>query len=546
MRASDVFVKALEAEGVKYVFGVPGEETLDLLDSLRNSSITFIPTRHEQAAGFMAATVGRLTGKAGVCLSTLGPGATNFLTSTAYAQLGAMPAIFITGQKPITKSKQGAFQVIHATRMFNPVTKLTKRVLSPDSVPVIVREAFRISEEERPGAVHIELAEDIAALETDAELLPISEVRRPVAERRAIEKAILMIQEAKRPLILVGAGANRKRTARTLTAFIEKTGIPFFNTQMGKGVVDEHHSQYIGTAALSANDYLHCAVDKADLIINVGHDVVEKPPFLKRKGGAKVIHINFFGAQVDAIYSPELEVVGDIANALWQLKEAIVPQPHWNFDEFFTVRDFIRARFEMDEGVTSMPMTPQRIVKEVGEAMSEKGIIALDNGMYKIWFARHHRASRPNELLLDNALATMGAGIPSALAAKLIEPESDVVAVVGDGGLLMSVAELETAKRMGVSLPIVVLNDNAYGMIRWKQEASGMTDFGLSFSNPNFKTLAEAFGAKGRRVERAGELTMHIKEAVKEGGLHLIEVPIDYSPNLKVLTEELKNKTCPI
>lgn len=545
MKASDLFVVALEEEGVKYIFGVPGEENLDLLESLRTSSIKFITTRHEQAAGFMAATVGRLTGKAGVALSTLGPGATNFVTSVAYAQLGAMPAVFITGQKPITKSRQGAFQIINTNDLFLPITKLTKQVKHPNAVPAIVRESFRRSEEERPGAVHIELPEDIAGEKAVGKVFPVTEVRRPLAEQKAVNRAIEMIHAAKRPLILIGAGANRKRTARTLTKFIEKTGIPFFNTQMGKGVVDEHHQQYLGTAALSSGDYLHCAVEKADLIINFGHDIIEKPPYVPDNGKTKVIHVNFEPAQIDDIYAPDLEVIGDIANAAWQLSEVVEPQAKWDFAPFYTVKKALEAEIAKDASVARVPLTPQRVVFETGEGVQKDGIIALDNGMYKIWFARNHKVSFPNTLLLDNALATMGAGLPSAIAAKLLHPEKQVVAVVGDGGLLMDLGELETAKRLNLNLTVVVLNDNGFGMIKWKQEAEGFKDFGLSFGNPDFMRLAESFGGVGHRVTRAGELTELLKKSHEAGGLHVIEVPMDYSENDRVLTKGLAAKVCP-
>lgn len=535
---------ALEEEGVKYIFGVPGEENLDLLESLRTSSIKFITTRHEQAAGFMAATVGRLTGKAGVALSTLGPGATNFVTAIAYAQLGAMPAMFITGQKPITKSRQGAFQIINTNDLFLPITKYTKQVKHANAVPSIIRDAFKRAEEERPGAVHIELPEDIAAESANAKVFPVTEVRRPLAERKAIASAVSMIHAAKRPLILVGAGANRKRTARTLTKLIEKTGIPFFTTQMGKGVVDEHHPQYLGCAALSSNDFLHCAVEKADLIINFGHDIVEKPPFFP-SDTADVIHVNFGSAQIDDIYAPELEVIGDIANAAWQLYEQVEPQPHWDFAPFFKVKDVLEKEIAKDSMRSDFPLIPQRIVAEVAEGTEKDAILALDNGMYKIWFARNHKVSFPNTLLLDNALASMGAGLPSGIAAKILNPETQVVVITGDGGLMMCAQELETAKRLNLSLTVVVLNDNGFGMIKWKQEAEGHGDFGLSFANPDFLTFAESFGAKGHRVTRVGQLTELLRHTHAEGGLHLIEVPIDYSENDRVLTRGLASKICP-
>ncbi len=545
MKASDLFVKALEAHDVKYVFGIPGEENLDFLESIRESDIELVVTRHEQAAGFIAATYGRLTGKAGVCISTLGPGATNFVTAAAYAQLGAMPMMMITGQKPIKKSKQGSFQIVDIVEMMRPLTKFTKQVVNGNNIPSLVAKSFKLSEEERPGAVHLELPEDIAEEDVDAPLIEPCPIRRPVAETKAIKKAVEMIEKAKSPLILIGAGANRKLTSKMLKELIDKTGIPFFDTQMGKGVVDERHDLYLGTAALSSGDYVHCAVDKADLIINVGHDVIEKPPFFMEKGdGRDVIHINFFSAEVDQIYFPQLEVVGDIANAIWQIKEDISKQDHWNFDYFMRVREEVQTQIKENTDNDSFPMYPQRIVADVRKVMPEDGIVCLDNGMYKLWFARHYIAYQQNTILLDNALATMGAGLPSGIGAKLVHPDRKVLAVAGDGGFMMNSQELETAVRMNLDLVVLILNDSAYGMIKWKQAGMGFTDFGLDYHNPSFVKYAESYGAKGHLVEKPEDLTEMIEAAFKEGGVHLIEVPIDYSENHRVLTEGLKNKKC--
>ena len=331
MKASDLFIKALENEGVEYIFGIPGEENLDLLNSLKNSKIKLVLTRHEQGAGFMAATYGRLTGKPGVCLATLGPGATNFTTPAAYAQLGGMPMLMITGQKPIKKSKQGRFQIVDIVDLFHPITKYTHQIVNGNNIPAMVREAFRLAIQERPGAVHLELPEDIAAEDCEDRIFDVVGFRRPDSDEQALKTATKMIEEAKMPLLLIGAGANRKRTSKALTHFVEATGIPFFNTQMGKGVLDERHPQFLGTAALSKNDFLHCAINRADLIINVGHDVIEKPPFFMEKNRTKVIHVNFFPAQVDEVYFPQLNVIGDIASSVNALSNQIKDKSNWDF-----------------------------------------------------------------------------------------------------------------------------------------------------------------------------------------------------------------------
>jgi acetolactate synthase-1/2/3 large subunit len=544
MNASESFVRCLEAEGVNYIFGVPGEENLHFLEALRTSSITLITTRHEQSAAFMAATFGRLTGKTGVALSTLGPGATNFVTAAAYAQLGGMPMLMITGQKPIWKSKQGAFQIVDTVDLMKPVTKFTKQIISGDGVAAAVREAFRQAEEERPGAVHLELPEDVAVDETENEPFEVKRVRRPIAESKAISEAVRMIEVAKRPLLLIGAGANRKLSAKMLREFVDATGIPFFNTQMGKGVIDERHPLFIGTAALSAGDYVHCAVEAADLIINIGHDVIEKPPFIMKRGGQQVIHLNFCSAKVDQIYFSQLEVIGDIANAVWQIKEKLTKQGHWDFAPFLRQREQLLTHIAETDQDSSFPIKPQRVVRMIRDAMPSDGIVCLDNGMYKLWFARHYQAHAPNTLLLDNALATMGAGLPSAMAAAMLYPERKVLAICGDGGFMMNSQELETAVRLGLHIVIVILNDNGYGMIQWKQSGMNLPDFGLKFHNPDFVKYAEAYGAHGLRAEETEDVPAILEHALATPGVHLIELPVDYRENDRVLNKQLKQITC--
>ena len=543
MKASDLFIKALEAEEVEYIFGIPGEENLDLLNSLRDSNIKLILTRHEQAAGFMAATYGRLTGKAGVCLSTLGPGATNLVTAAAYAQLGAMPMLMITGQKPIKTSKQGQFQIIDIVDMMKPLTKYTKQIVSSDNIPSRIREGFRMAEEERPGAVHLELPEDIAREGTDEAILPKSRVRRPAADEKCIEQAVKMIEEAKRPLLLIGAGANRKLTSKMLRRFIDKLGFPFITTQMGKGVVDENDPLFLGNAALSDNDFLHRAVTKADLIINIGHDVVEKPPFFMKQRGFKVIHINFSSAVVDPVYFPQVEVVGDIANSVWQLHDKLEKQQTWDFTYFMKVKEHVENHLLEGADDSRFPVYPQRLVADVRKVMPSDGIIALDNGVYKIWFARNYKAHQSNTVLLDNALATMGAGLPSAMAARLVYPERRVMAICGDGGFMMNSQELETAVRLQMNLVVLILRDDAYGMIKWKQAAMKFPEFGLDYNNPDFVKYAESYGAQGHQVKSTGDLLSLMVECHSNGGVHVIDIPVDYSENDRILNREIKEKS---
>ena len=543
MKASDLFIKALENEGVEYIFGIPGEENLDMLDSLSRSSIKLILTRHEQAAGFMAATLGRLTGKVGVCLSTLGPGATNLVTAAAYAQLGGMPMLMITGQKPIKSSKQGQFQIIDVVDMMGPITKYTTQIASGDNIPSRVREAFRLAAEEKPGATHLELPEDIAAEETERKPIKASLTRRPIAEIKAVARALELLAAAKHPLLVIAAGANRKLTATQLRAFVDTQGIPFITTQMGKGVVDERHPLFLGNATLSANDFLHRAIERADLILNIGHDVVEKPPFFMDKGERQVIHINFNSAAVDPVYFPQVELIGDIANSIWQLNEGLKPQPQWDFDWFMKCRAATEEHVSEGIDAPEFPVRPQRIVADVRKVMPDNGIIALDNGVYKIWFARNYKAHCPNTVLLDNALASMGAGLPSAMAAKIVHQDRPVIAICGDGGFMMNSQELETAVRLKLDLIVLILNDSAYGMIKWKQAHMHFKDFGLDFKNPCFVKYADGYGATGHRLDATDDLVPLIEKCQEQGGVHLIDIPIDYSQNDHILNVDLPKRS---
>jgi len=541
IKASELFIQCLEAEGVEYIFGVPGEENLDFLDSLsRSETIKLILTRHEQGAGFMAATYGRHTGRTGVCLATLGPGATNFVTAAAYAQLGGMPMMMITGQKPIKKSKQGRFQILDVVAMMGPITKYAHQLAAGDNIPSRVREAFRLAEEEKPGAVHLELPEDIAEEKTDSRPIPKSIARRPSAEVKAVRQAVKAIEAAKAPVLVIGAGANRKMTGRMLNQFIAKTGIPFVTTQMGKGVIDERHPLFLGCAALSSGDFCHRAIEDADCIVNFGHDVIEKPPFFMKHDGVTVIHLSTRTAEVDPVYFPQIEVIGDIANAIWQIKEDIVPSGRWKFDHMLEYRKAEVAHTSGLAGDTRFPIFPPHLVAATREAMPEDAIICLDNGVYKIWYARGYTAYLPNTVLLDNALATMGAGLPSAMMSAMIYPNRKVMAICGDGGFMMNSQEMETAVRLGLNMTVLILRDDSYGMIRWKQANMGFADFGLTYGNPDFVKYAESYGANGHRVESAAHLKEVLAHCRDTPGVHLIDCPVDYTENDQILNHDIK------
>jgi acetolactate synthase-1/2/3 large subunit len=540
MKGSDLLVKALENEGVERIFGVPGEENLDVVESLRGSKIDLVVTRHEQAAAFMAATYGRLTGHPGVCISTLGPGALNFSTGAAYALLGAMPMILITGQKGILTSKQARFQIVDVVSSMTPLTKMARQIVSTATIPTIVREAFRVALQERPGPVHLELPEDIAGEETGQIPTVVPHpIDLPIAHPAALDRSATMILGSERPLIMVGAAASRPRLADALSDFVRRVRIPFFNTQMGKGAVSGGSNLYMGTAALSERDYVHEAIDRADLIVSIGHDTVEKPPFLMGPGGPQVIHVGYVPATVEAVFFPHAEVVGDVGPSLALLADRLEGRLK-NASALLPLREQILARLADRATESRFPLTPQRIVHDVRQVMPEDGIVCLDNGMYKIWFARNYRTRLANTLLLDNALATMGAGLPSAMMASMLHPARRVLAVCGDGGFMMNSQEMETAVRLRLNLVVLILQDNAYGMIRWKQAVDSFADWGLTFGNPDFVKYAESYGAKGCQVDSADGLAPALETAFEGGGVHLVAVPVDYSENIRVLVEELR------
>ena len=542
-RGSDLLVAALENEGVRRIFGLPGEENLAVVESLRTSRIELVLTRHEQAASFMAATQGRLTGSPGICLSTLGPGALNFTTGAAYAYLGAMPMVMITGQKAIKSARQARFQLVDIVGAMRPITKMTRQIISADAIPSVVRDAFRVATEERPGPVHLELPEDIAAEDCTASLITPHPILRPIASPAAIKSAVDLILAAKRPLIMVGAAGNRPRLVEALSDFVRRTQIPFFNTQMGKGAVTGNSELYLGTAALSERDYIHEAIEHADLIIAIGHDTIEKPPFLMgSSGGPKVVYVGYVSATVEQVFHPDAEVIGDIGTTVTALADALHQRVH-AAAEFTKLRDEIRAHINERAEDDRFPVIPQRLVHDVRKVMPEDGIVCLDNGMYKIWFARNYRTTVANTLLLDNALATMGAGLPSAIAAKCLNRRQRVLAVCGDGGFMMNSQELETAVRLKLDLVVLVIEDSAYGMIRWKQAVDKFADFGMTFGNPDFVRYAESYGAHGHRIAATSELIPTLEAAFRQGGVHLLAVPIDYSENMRVLVDELGNRS---
>lgn len=542
MKASDLFVKQLEEEGVEYIFGLPGEENLDLLESLRTSSIKVIITRHEQAAAFMAATYGRLTGKAGVCFSTLGPGATNLVTGVAHAQLIGAPLVSISGQKAIRSNWQARFQLIDVVNLMRPITKDSVSIVDPSTLPTILRNAFKLAQAERPGAVHVELPEDVAESQTDAVVQKRGLVRRPAPDPKTIVRAAEMINTAQRPLIILSSGANRNLITRQLMQFIEKTGIYAVHTQMGKGVLSDASDYSLFATGIHKRDWVNCGIDRADAIITIGYNIVEYPPYVWNSHlDKKIINIDFAEAEVDKYYDPDIEIIGDISCSLRQLRELIPGRK--NDETFKSIREFLNRKLSLDFK-KRYPLTPQEIVWHAREALSHEDILTLDNGIYKLWFSRLYRTYKPNTFLLDNALATMGAGLSAGIMAKMLKPDRNVLAVVGDGGFMMNSQELETALRHNIPLVVLVLNDNAFGFVKWEQQSKGFASFGLDYSNPNFVKYAESYGAVGMKVKGGDSLSELLRRAFSLKKVVLIECPVDYSVNYETFSRDLANIAC--
>jgi acetolactate synthase-1/2/3 large subunit len=541
MKASDLFVRQLEEEGVEHIFGLPGEETLDLLESLRTSKIKVIITRHEQAAAFMAATYGRLTRKAGVCFSTLGPGATNLVTGVAHAQLIGAPVVAITGQKALRHNWQARFQLIDVVGLMRPVTKKSVTVADPDTIPTVVRNAFKLSQSERPGVAHIELPEDVAEAGTEAPVQKRGSARRPVPDPEAVDRAAALINAAKHPLIILSSGANRNLITRQLVQFIEKTGIFAVHTQMGKGVLSDASEYSLFAAGIHRHDYVNCGIDRADLIIAIGYNIVEYPPSVwNRDRAKKIVNIDFVEAEADVFYNPDIEVIGDISLSLRDLADRIVKK---DGDPFRSLRAFLIQKLSPDVH-KGFPPTPQEVVRHVRNVLAEDDIITLDNGIYKLWFSRLYKTYRPNTFILDNALATMGAGVPAAIAAKMLNPDRKVLAVVGDGGFMMNSQELETALRNNVPVVVLILNDNAFGFVKWEQQNKGFPGFALDYGNPDFVRYAESYGAVGMRVKEGDDLSRVLEEAFAMKTVVVVECPIDYSVNYETFSKEIANVVC--
>ncbi len=542
MTASELFVRCLEAEGVEYIFGLPGEENLDLLDALSRSSIRFIPTRHEQGAAFMADVYGRLTGRAGVCLATLGPGATNLATGIGDANLDHAPLVAITGQAGLERVHKESHQYVNIVEVFAPLTKWNTRVERASVIPEVVRHAFKTAQAEKPGACHIELPEDVAGEPVEGAPLASRSARRPSPDRPSLRAAAERIDQARHPIILAGNGVIRGNASNELLALAEKTAIPVANTFMAKGAVPADHPLSLLSIGLQARDFVSCGFDAADLIITVGYDQVEYAPYHWNPAGDKsIIHIDFTSAETDAMYQPEVEMVSDVREALELLCDEVTQVHDRGYPA--RLREAILRDLDREADADAMPMKPARVLRDLRRALGRNDVVISDVGAHKLLVARLFPAYEANTVLISNGFASMGIALPGAIAASLLDPTRRVVAVCGDGGFLMNVQELESAVRLGAAFVVIVFRDDGYGLIRWKQERQFGGSFGIDFGNPDLVKLAESFGAKGYRVEKAAAFARVLKDALSQRVPTVIDVPIDYRDG--IVNPDQGNIICP-
>jgi acetolactate synthase I/II/III large subunit len=541
-RASDVFVECLEAEGVRYVFGIPGEETLDLNQSLANSSVSFVPVRHEQGGAYMADMYGRLTGRAGVCLGTLGPGAMNLVTAIGDAYLDRAPLVALTGQAALERMHKESHQFIDLVELFRPITKWNARVTSPEIVPEVVRKAFKVAESEKPGATHLELPEDVMAAEVESAVpLPRRRPVKPEPSARELLKAADLIRNAINPIALAGNGVVRAGAAPALREFCRATGIAVAETFMGKGVVDFVDPTALGTVGLQSRDYAMAGFEDADVVIALGYDLVEhSPQHWNPRKDKTIIMVDSEAAEIDEFFQAEVELVGDIYHVLTRLAEECRDVPHSGGSQ--RLRDVVLGRFEAARDDDAFPFQPPRVLWEIREALGREDILISDVGLHKLWIGRMFPAHEPNTVLIANGLAGMGFALPSAIAAKLVHPDRRVVTVSGDGGFLMNCQELETAMRLRTPIVNLVWENRQFGSIVWKQDKRFGEHFGTDFTNPDFVRLAEAFGMPAFRCEAVDDLGRHLRHALGLDLPSLIVVPIDYSIDVAI-SEELGTET---
>jgi len=540
-----LFVQCLENEGVEYIFGIPGEENLHVIDALLDSPIQFITVRHEQAAAFMADVYGRLTGRAGVCMSTLGPGATNLITGYADANMDHAPIVAVSGQGATTRMHKESHQVLDLVNLFQPVSKYSVAILEPEIIPEIVRKAFKVSQAEKPGGSFISFPENIASAEVGKDIRPLK-VQGPLPPHPSqvkVEKAARVISGAKFPIIMAGNGVVRGRAGNSLVRFAEKLGIPVATTFMAKGSIPFSHPLCLGAIGLQARDYVACGFDRADVIICIGFDMVEYQPHLwHAQGDKKIVHIDQMYAEVDANYILEVGVVGDIATSLDRIAELAERK---NTVSVRVLRDHLTDELHRYRDDSAFPLKPQRILNDVRKVMGADDILVSDVGAHKMWIARLYPCQQPNTCIISNGFAAMGIGVPGAIAARMVHPDRKVLTITGDAGFMMNSQEIETALRYDVPIVIMIWNDQGYGLIKWHQERRFARSGYVAFTNPDFVRYAESFGARGYRVEKAADLVPVLQQAFAANTVAVIDVPVDYSENMK-LTDKLGKLICPI
>lgn len=542
MNTAEVLIKCLENEGVEYIFGIPGEENLEVMEALTHSSIKFITVRHEQGAAFMADVYGRLTGKPGVCLATLGPGATNLMTGVADANMDGAPLIALTGQVGTERMHLTSHQSLDLVEMFEPITKRSKQIVLPDTVNEIVRIAFKYALSEKPGAAHIDLPCNIAAMEVPegSSCRPIKHSNIPPenAAVSIIEEAAGLIFQAENPVILAGHGAVRNKAAAAVTEFAEKLKIPVVNTMMSKGIIPADNKYSMWTVGIPQEDYQDIILEEADLVITVGYDLVEySPGKWNSEEKHQIIHIDSTAAHINKLYQPDIEVVGEISNSLKQI--SLRCRRSTEPERALEIKERMMKELAMYDDDEAFPMKPQKILSDVMKVLDEDDIIISDVGAHKMWIARQINCKKPDTCIISNGFATMGIAVPGAVAAKLVNPDKKVIAITGDGGFMMNSQEYETALRIGTPFVTLIFNDESYGLIKWKQQDKYGSDFFVDFTNPDFVKFAESMHLKGYRIEKASELVPVLKEAFAQDVPAIIDCRVDYDENVK-LTKHLK------
>lgn len=540
---SQLMVTCLENEGVEYIFGIPGEENLHVMDALLDSNIRFIVTRHEQGASFMADMYGRLTGRAGVCLATLGPGAINLALGMADAQLDSHPVVALAAQAARSRSFKESHQMVDLKALYAPITKWTGEISLDEATAEILRKAFKVAQTERPGATAVILPEDVSALPTSGRPLTVNRPRGTEPSHAQIARAVDLIDSAKQPVLLAGPGVVRDGAVEALHRFVEALNLPVATTFAGKGIFPDDHANSLGTLGFMKHDYADFGFDEADLVITVGYDLVEYAPARWNPHQDKtILHIHQTPAEVDGHYELAVGVQGSIAASLDAIVERKPSGATPDLERIKKLHGLLHNELERGQVDDAFPLKPQRIVADIRAAMGREDIVLCDTGALKMWMARLYPCYAPDTCLISNGLATMAFSLPGAIGAKLAKPERRVLATMGDGSFLMNSQELETAMREKIHFVVLIWVDQQYGLIKWKQELEIGRSAYIDFTNPDLMKQAESYCCRGVRIEKASQLRPALKEALALDTVTIIECPVDYSENTN-LTDKLGGLT---